>query len=95
MKLGELKNFDIVVVETRWLGRPTVYYVVIGDKMVSCKGDVNGTGDSRPAGWYDRTNLEDDLPYGTIKVYRPKWFGDTFNGDFENESLYDCIYSRE
>jgi hypothetical protein len=91
MKRNELQVGDIVICDYSWLGRPMVYYVVLGQVMVSFKGDVNCG--NRPAGWCEIN--DDQLPFETVKVYRPKWFGDTFNGDFENESLYECIYSKE
>ena len=90
MKKSELRNCDIVVCDYSWLGRPTVYYVVIGDVMVSFNGDVN-CGD-RPMGWYEVN--DDELPMDCVKVYRPKHITNTFNGDFENEDIYECIYEK-
>jgi hypothetical protein len=90
MKRTELKNCDIVVCDYRMLGRPVVYYVVMGEVMVSFKGDVNCG--KRPQGWYQVN--EDELPMDCVKVYRPKHITNTFNGDFENTDIYECIYSK-
>lgn len=91
MKRTDLRNCDIVVCDYTWMGRPVVYYVVIGEIMVSFNGDVN-CGD-RPQGFYFIN--DDELPMECVKVYRPKHFTNTFNADFENEDVYECIYSNE
>jgi hypothetical protein len=84
-----LRDCDIVVCDSSWLGRGVVYYVVIGDKMVSFDGDVNMG--SRPRGYQC---VGSELPMDCVRVYRPKHISNTFNGDFENPDLYDCIYSK-
>jgi hypothetical protein len=72
------------------LGRGVVYYVVIGDKMVSFDGDVNMG--SRPRGWME---VSTELPMDCVRVYRPKHISNTFNGSYGDERLYDCIYSKD
>ena len=96
MKRNELRVGDIVVCDYSWLGRPTVYYVVLGETtigniMVSFDGDVN-CGD-RPSGWYPIN--DNNLPSECIRVYRPTWIGNTFNGDFDNEEHYECLYRKD
>lgn len=85
-----LKDCDIVVCDSSWLGRGVVYYVVIGDKMVSFDGDVNMG--SRPRGWME---VGTELPMDCVRVYRPKHISNTFNGNFGDDRLYDCIYSKD
>lgn len=89
MKFTELKDGDILEADYGWLGRPAVYYVVVGNVAVSFKGDVNG-GD-RPMGWYQK---EGGLPMETTAVYRAKHVTNTFNGDFDNEEIYDCLWRK-
>lgn len=93
MKRTDLRNGDILVVDYRPIGRPVVYYVVMGDVAVSFKGDVNCG--SRPMGWYDKMDKDIDLPDETIAVYRPKHITNTFNGDFDNEGIYECLWRKE
>lgn len=85
-----LKDCDIVICDYTSCGRSVVYYVVIGDKMISFDGDVNMG--SRPCGY--RT-VESELPTECVRVYRPKHITDTFNGSFGDERFYECIYSRD
>ena len=85
-----LQDCDIVVCDYSILGRGVVYYVVIGDKMVSFDGDVNGG--SRPRGY---NTVEEELPAACVRVYRPKYVTDTFNGSYEDKRFYKCIYSRD
>lgn len=89
--MNELKDRDILICDYGWIGRPVVCYVVIGNVAVSFKGDVNCG--SRPQGWYQVN--DDELPMECVAIYRAKWCTDTFNGDFENEEIYDCIYRKE
>ena len=99
MKVKDLRNGDIIAVETRWLGRPDVYYVVMENVSsykrvaVAIKGNVNC--EPLPSGWYDFSDGDRELPSGTFKVLRPKWFGNAFRGDFDNEEEYEVIFSRE
>lgn len=88
----KLQDCDIVVCDNSQIGRPTVYYVVIGDKMVSFKGDVNNG--PNPRGWME-FNSQRELPYECVRVYRPKHISNTFNGTFGDERIYDCIYSKD
>ena len=88
----ELRDCDIVVCDNSWIGRPTVYYVVIGDKMVSFKGDVNNG--PCPKGWME-LNSKRELPIDCVRVYRPKHICNTFNGNFEDTNIYECIYQKE
>lgn len=90
MKRTELRTGDIVVCDYSWLGRPIVHYVVMGEIMVSFNGDVNGG--ERPQGWYPVDG--NDLPSDVVSVYRPKHITNTFNGDFNNKSIYECIYNK-
>lgn len=95
MKRTDLKNCDIVVCDYSWFGRPTVYYVVIGEYMISFDGDVNCG--ERPMGWYythETGSNDNELPMECVKVYRPKHITHTFNGDFDNEEYYECIYEK-
>ena len=85
-----LKVCDIVICDSSWIGRGVVYYVVIGDKMVSFDGDVNMG--SRPRGWME---VSTELPMDCVRVYRPKHISNTFNGSYGDERLYDCIYSKD
>ena len=102
MKRNELKIGDIIVVETAWLGRPTVHYVLteVNGEKIFCSffGDVN-CGDT-PAGWLGYN--DDGLPSGCILVARPKeaysafsrdYFGKSF-GDW-GEPIFDILYKRE
>ena len=60
-------------------GRPTVYYVVIGEYMISFDGDVNCG--ERPMGWYythETGSNDNELPMECVKVYRPKHITHTF-----------------
>ena len=84
-----LRDCDIVVCDYTGIGRPVVKYVVIGDKMISFSGDVNMG--SRPRGWME---VGTELPMDCVRVYRPKHISNTFNGDFENSDLYECIYFK-
>jgi hypothetical protein len=86
----KLKDCDIVICDFSWQGRGVVYYVVIGDKMVSFNGDVNNG--PCPKGWME---VETELPMDCVRVYRPKHISDTFNGTFGDERLYECIYKKE
>ena len=86
----ELRDCDIVVCDYRWWGRGVVHYVVIGDKMVSFKGDVNSG--PRPKGWIE---VGPELPPDCVGVYRPKHFTNTFHGNLEDERVYDCLYSKD
>lgn len=92
MKRKDLINGDILVVDYRDIGRPVVYYVVMGNVAVSFKGDVNCG--KKPSGWYDEMDKDIDLPYHTIAVYRAKWVADTFNGDFDNKEIYECLWRK-
>ena len=85
-----LQDCDIVVCDYSLCGRGVVYYVVIGDKMISFDGDVNGG--SRPRGY---NTVEPELPAACVRVYRPKHVTDTFNGSYEDERFYECIYSKD
>ncbi len=85
-----LRDCDIVVCDYSSYGRPIVYYVVIGDKMISFDGDVNCG--SRPRGYH---TVESELPMDCVRVYRPKHISNTFNGNFGDDRLYDCIYSKD
>ncbi len=86
----KLQDCDIVICDNSQIGRPTVYYVVIGDKMVSFDGDVNMG--SRPRGYQC---VGSELPMGCVRVYRPKHISNTFNGSYGDERIYDCIYSKD
>ena len=86
----ELKDCDIVICDNRWMGRGVVYYVVIGDKMVSFNGDVNNG--PCPKGWLE---VGPELPMDCVRVYRPKHITNTFNGTFGDERLYECLYKKE
>lgn len=85
-----LRDCDIVICDYSWLGRGIVRYVVIGDKMISFDGDVNMG--SRPRGYH---TVRSELPMECVKVYRPTHVTHTFNGNFEDEKFYECIYSKE
>ena len=85
-----LKDCDIVICDYTFCGRPVVYYVVIGDKMISFSGDVNMG--SSPRGYH---TIESELPMECVRVYRPKHVTDTFNGNFGDERFYECIYARD
>ena len=85
-----LRDCDIVICDSSWLGRGVVKYVVIGDKMISFDGDVNMG--SRPRGYQC---VGSELPMDCVRVYRPKHISNTFNGTFGDERLYDCIYSKD
>ena len=86
----KLQDCDIVICDSSWLGRGVVKYVVIGDKMISFDGDVNMG--SRPRGYQC---VGSELPMDCVRVYRPKHICNTFNGTFGDESIYDCIYSKD
>ena len=100
MKNSDLKTGDIIVVDHSWCPtgvidstRPIVSYVVM-ENYNGCKVAVAFNGDcncgSRPMGWY---NLESpDLPLDTIGVFRAKHLTHTFNGDYNNSDIYECIY---
>lgn len=99
MKLSELENGMIVLVDHNTLindGRPIGAYVVMdipnqGKVLVNFSGNCNN--DERPSGWYEVEGAPfDELPYGTIGVYRAKFFGNIFRGDFDNEKYYECLY---
>ena len=85
-----LQDCDIVICDYSIFGRGVIHYVVIGDKMISFNGDVNMG--SRPRGY---NTVEAELPATCVKVYRPKHVTDTFNGSFEDERIYECIYSKD
>lgn len=85
-----LQDCDIVICDYSIFGRGVIYYVVIGDKMISFDGDVNMG--SRPRGY---NTVEAELPAACVRVYRPKHVADTFNGSYGDERLYDCIYAKD
>ena len=84
-----LRDCDIVVCDYTGIGRPVVKYVVIGDKMISFDGDVNMG--SRPRGWME---VGTELPMDCVRVYRPKHISNTFNGNLDDNRIYDCIYFK-
>lgn len=88
MRREELELGDIVVVETAWLGRPTVHYVLTEVKGKRCfcsfYGDVN-CGD-KPAGWYE---AEGELPDGCILVARPTHPHNAFSRDYFGYDSWD------
>ena len=85
-----LQDCDIVVCDYSLFGRGVIHYVVIGDKMISFDGDVNMG--SRPRGY---NTVEEELPAACVRVYRPKHVTDTFNGSYEDERIYECIYAKD
>ena len=85
-----LQDCDIVICDYSIFGRGVIHYVVIGDKMISFNGDVNMG--SRPRGY---NTVEAKLPATCVRVYRPKHVTDTFNGSYDDERFYECIYSRD
>lgn len=92
MRREDLELGDIMVVETAWLGRPTVHYVLteVKGKRYFCSfyGDVN-CGD-KPAGWY---NAEGELPDGCILVARPTHPNNVFSRDYFK--CFDILYKRD
>ena len=88
MKTSELRTGDILRVDYSDFGRPVVYYVVMNGIAVSFRGDVNCG--NRPSGWLDLKTI--DICEYCDAVYRAKHCGDIFNGDFDNERIYDCIW---
>lgn len=103
MNINDLKFCDIIVVDHDILlrdGRPICYYVVTCDPngrkvAVSFIDDCNGG--PLPSGWYDLSGEfgSNELPFGTVAVYRPKFFGETFRGDFYNEEKYEILFRAE
>lgn len=104
MTIDDLKFCDIIVVDHNISlrdGRPVCYYVVTVDPddgrkvAVSFNGECNGG--PLPSGWYDLSGEfgSKDLPFGTVAVYRPKFFGWTFSGDFYNEEKYEVLFRAE
>ena len=95
MKRTDLQLGDIVRVDHNEFlhdGRPIVSYVcmIFEGKMFLVAFDGNCNGWKRPSGWYEMNG--DELPMHTIAVYRPKWQGDIFCGDYDNEEEYERIF---
>lgn len=76
--------------------RPMVAYIVMelpeaGKVAIAFNGNCNC--ERYPSGWYDLNIGDDYLSDNVVAVYKPRWFGNTFRGDFDNEEEYECIYS--
>ena len=101
MTRTELLFNDIIVVDHNVLchdGRPLGYYVVTMNnegKKVALNFHGNCNCENRASGWYDlESEFDNELPYGTVAVIRPKWMGCTFRGDFSNEKYYTLVWGE-
>jgi len=96
MKRTDLRVGDIVVVKDVFLGdRPTCHYIVTevnGKKVLSSfYGDVNCG--PFPCGWL--MYGEEELPYGTILIARPKHPYGVFSRQYDNEEWFEILYKEE
>ncbi|MDV3429121.1 MAG: hypothetical protein LIR50_19185 [Bacillota bacterium] len=95
MKVNELRVGDIVVVNNSYMGRPTCHYIVIevnGEKYLSSfYGDVNCG--PYACGWYEYNDNE--LPFGTILVARPKFQYGVFSRQYDNKEWFEILYKNE
>lgn len=100
LKRDDLRVGDIVVVETAWLGRPTVHYIMteLNGQRILCAfhGDVNCG--ERPSGWYE---AKGELPSGTILVARPTHPYNVFSREYfkkdswNDNPWFEILYKRD